>query len=149
MHISKRALFLQGWVLPCSHGISRRAEQALPACQVQSGLELEELGCCCREVRGKGCDQCDWRTTGDVWVQRHQQEDPSGLGLSAWPASTAAGRCSGLWDLQPGSCSKGLDSTTLVLGSGRLGGHEVKISCSKPTNVATLVAAKQQVNQRC
>lgn len=83
-------------------------------------------------------------------MQRHQQEDPSGLGLSAWPVSMAAGQCAGLWDPQPGGCSKGLYSPVLALGSGRLGKHKRKISSySKPTNVAALVAANQQVNQRC
>lgn len=67
--------------------------------------------------------------TRDVWVCRHQQEDPTGLGLSAWPVSVAGGQCTGLQDLHPANWSKYLDSPTLVLGSQRLGEHKGYVAC--------------------
>lgn len=78
VHIGRKVSF--PWNGCCySAGVSPgRTEQALPACQAQPwGLGLEEQGCCCRRLRGKGWDWCDWRTSGYIWVWRPQKEDPS------------------------------------------------------------------------
>lgn len=138
----QEGLLLLGWVLLPSQRVPRGAEQGPPACQAEPrGLGLEEPGCCCRGGRGKGRDGCGWRTTGAIWAQTHQQEDPSGLGLSARPVSMAAGQCPGLWVPQADGCSKGRDSPVLARGSGRLG------RCRLAANRQPLLLWLQQKNK--